>query len=125
MKIVYFLLVLILFLSCKNKPLKEESSTAAYKLELIATDKAFSEMSSASGMKKAYIEYIDSNGVLLRANWVLHMAFRPCDQKIRILSFMERIPVSGANKKMENGNWRSIPETRASGNLNRLILALS
>jgi ketosteroid isomerase-like protein len=66
MKIVYFLLVLILFLSCKNKPLKEESSTVAYKLELIATDKAFSEMSSASGMKKAYIEYIDSNGVLLR-----------------------------------------------------------
>ncbi len=66
MKIVYFFLVLILFLSCKNKPLKEESSTAAYKLELIATDKAFSEMSSASGMKKAYIEYIDSNGVLLR-----------------------------------------------------------
>ena len=66
MKIVYFLLVLILFLSCKNKTLKEESSTAAYKLELIATDKAFSEMSSASGMKKAYIEYIDSNGVLLR-----------------------------------------------------------
>ncbi len=66
MKIVYFFLVLILFLSCKNKPSKEESSTAAYKLELIATDKAFSEMSSVSGMKKAYIEYIDSNGVLLR-----------------------------------------------------------
>jgi ketosteroid isomerase-like protein len=66
MKIVYLLLILNLLLSCKNKPAKVESSGVAGQLELLAADKAFSEMSSISGMKKAYIEYIDSNGVLLR-----------------------------------------------------------
>lgn len=36
--------------------------------ELIKTDRAFSAMSGEKGMKNAFLEYIDSNGVLLRPN---------------------------------------------------------
>ncbi len=35
--------------------------------ELIAADKAFSALCEMKGMKHAFIEYIDSNGVLLRS----------------------------------------------------------
>lgn len=34
--------------------------------KLIKTDKAFSDLSEQKGMKAAFLEYIDSNGVLLR-----------------------------------------------------------
>lgn len=37
------------------------------KIALMKADQAFSEMSVAKGMKAAFIEYIDSNGVLLRS----------------------------------------------------------
>lgn len=36
--------------------------------ELLKTDRAFSAMSGEKGMKAAFLEYIDSNGVLLRPN---------------------------------------------------------
>jgi ketosteroid isomerase-like protein len=36
--------------------------------EIIKADKAFSEMSRKTGMKKAFLEYIDNEGILLRAN---------------------------------------------------------
>ena len=35
---------------------------------ILETDRAFSEMSRLHGMKKAFIEYIDSDGILLRPN---------------------------------------------------------
>jgi len=40
--------------------------TVADKKELMEVDRAFSKMSEEKGMKNAFIEYIDSNGVLLR-----------------------------------------------------------
>jgi ketosteroid isomerase-like protein len=40
----------------------------AAKQEMIETDRAFSEFSKKHGMKKAFIEYIDDDGVLLRPN---------------------------------------------------------
>lgn len=36
------------------------------KVTLMQTDRAFSEMSVEKGMKAAFIEYIDSNGILLK-----------------------------------------------------------
>ncbi len=44
------------------------NNTVDEKIALIRTDRAFSDMSVAKGMKAAFIEYIDSNGVLLKPN---------------------------------------------------------
>ena len=43
-------------------------SPAGEKINLMAADRAFSEMSEKEGMKAAYLEYSDSNVVLLRPN---------------------------------------------------------
>ena len=51
--------------SCKNANSKNESK---WKDEIIKTDEAFSAMSKQQGMKKAFIEYIDDDGILLRPN---------------------------------------------------------
>lgn len=52
-------------LSCSEK--KEAASEPVNeKIALIQADKAFSAMSVQKGMKAAFIEYIDSNGVLLK-----------------------------------------------------------
>src|SRR5688572_17412455 len=49
---------------------KEEKQTGinlnAEKIKLMETDRAFSKLSVENGMKAAFIEYIDSNGVLLK-----------------------------------------------------------
>lgn len=46
----------------------ESDSNAGLKLELMSIDRAFSALSEQKGMKAAFIEYLDSNGVLLRPN---------------------------------------------------------
>lgn len=38
------------------------------KEQMISTDKSFSEMSRRQGMKKAFIEFMDNDGILLRPN---------------------------------------------------------
>ena len=38
------------------------------RLRMMDADRAFSRLSGESGMRKAFLEYIDSNGVLLRPN---------------------------------------------------------
>ena len=38
------------------------------KIKMMDADKAFSKLSEDKGMKSAFMEYIDSNGVLLRPN---------------------------------------------------------
>ncbi len=67
-----WLLAFILFsvCSCKVKNLNKETtlSPAGEKINLMAADRAFSEMSEKEGMKAAYLEYSDSNVVLLRPN---------------------------------------------------------
>lgn len=64
-KILSFVLLLVLF-SCREK--KAVINTIELRLELLDTDRAFSKMSETKGMRSAYMEYIDSNGVLLRPN---------------------------------------------------------
>jgi len=59
-------ITLLLLISCKNK--KDAEQPVADKKELIEADKAFSRLSEEKGMKNAFIEYADSNAVLLRPN---------------------------------------------------------
>ena len=53
---------------CTSKKSTPVDTTLAEKILLLQTDKAFSDMSVEKGMKAAFIEYIDSNGVLLKPN---------------------------------------------------------
>ncbi len=57
--------LIIVIASCKEKkgPVVDLN---AERERLVATDKAFSSMSAEKGMKTAFIEYIDSNGILLK-----------------------------------------------------------
>ena len=73
-KIIAFILVIASLASCfrgQPKPQEQKSETESSndsKSEMIEADKAFSKMSEEKGMKAAFIEYLDSDGVLLRPN---------------------------------------------------------
>ena len=54
--------------SCKEPKTDDALLHSNYKLALLSTDRAFSDLSEKEGIKLAYFEYIDSNGVLLRPN---------------------------------------------------------
>ena len=56
--------IFCLFLGGCIEPKKENIHSA--KSEIIKTDEAFSNMSRQNGMKKAFIEYMDDEGILLR-----------------------------------------------------------
>jgi ketosteroid isomerase-like protein len=62
----YIAFLLICLISCSQHEDKVADTKHANKNALIETDKAFSQMSEAKGMRNAFIDYIDSNGVLLR-----------------------------------------------------------
>ncbi len=66
-----FLFILSLFLiSCSGKDKRSnEVNPFEERIKLLEADKAFSRMSEENGMKNAFIEYIDSNGVLLRPGY--------------------------------------------------------
>ncbi len=71
MKFLLSIVVTVLFfISCKEKKADTTNGTADAEKKLIETDKAFSRLSEERGMKAAYIDYIDSNGVLLKPNLV-------------------------------------------------------
>ena len=67
-KIVFIIPALCLFVSCLHKkaPYKAPDDQV---MKLVETDKAFSADSKLNGMKAAFMDYIDSNGVLLRPNY--------------------------------------------------------
>ena len=52
--------------SCTVKKRPEEESNVAMKMALMDADRAFSKLSETGGMKTAFLQYIDSNGVILR-----------------------------------------------------------
>ncbi|MEO8764154.1 MAG: hypothetical protein ABI416_07700 [Ginsengibacter sp.] len=52
-------------ISCKTKKTPVKNNTPE---EIIKADEAFSTMSHKAGMKKAFLEYIDNEGILLRSN---------------------------------------------------------
>jgi len=61
---ILFILPFCLALQGCFKPKKNNSVLA--KEEIIKVDLAFSKMSKEKGMKKAFLEYIDDEGILLR-----------------------------------------------------------
>lgn len=60
-------LSLFVFAACNSKEAVPKDN-AAVRQSMLDADRAFSQLSEEKGMKNAFIEYIDSNGVLLRPN---------------------------------------------------------
>ena len=56
----------IFFFACSQKKEIVIDNSAAEELQLMEADQHFSGMSKKMGVKAAFIEYLDSNGVLLR-----------------------------------------------------------
>ena len=65
---LFFSITLTMLASCKLSNKKAPTADAFAKMEMMNTDREFSKMSQEKGMKAAFIEYLDSNGVLLRPN---------------------------------------------------------
>lgn len=65
-KIVPAILLLVLCYSCNLFQTKKSTATLEDKIKMMDADRAFSQMSIDKGMKAAFMEYIDSNGVLLK-----------------------------------------------------------
>ena len=66
-KFLFFPLLLSLF-SCNFFGNKKTPGSDDDKMKMMDADRAFSKLSEEKGMKKAFLDYIDSNGVLLRPN---------------------------------------------------------
>lgn len=67
-KILLVVALTFMFSSCGLRRNKEEKADAFAKMEMMNADREFSKMCQEKGMKAAFIEYLDSNGVLLRPN---------------------------------------------------------
>lgn len=67
-KILFLIIAVIFFASCKFPAKNDLKADAFAKIEMLQADRDFSKMSEEKGMKTAFIEYLDSNGVLLRPN---------------------------------------------------------
>jgi len=67
-RLIPFAIALAMFAACTTRDKKDPANNAFAKLEMMNTDREFSKMSQEKGMKTAFIEYLDSNGVLLRPN---------------------------------------------------------
>ena len=68
LKILFLSGVILSMLSCDSAKKKDTSDPEKYKASLIKADEDFAELSIQKGLKEAFLEYIDSNGVLLRPN---------------------------------------------------------
>jgi ketosteroid isomerase-like protein len=67
-KMTLLVATVMLLASCIFPRKKEPQADAFAKMEMMEADRAFSKLSKEKGMKTAFIEYLDSNGVLLRPN---------------------------------------------------------
>ncbi len=59
-------LLSIILLSCNTQ--KPEPETVDYKTAMLETDRDFSKLSEEKGMRYAFLQFVDSKGVLLRPN---------------------------------------------------------
>jgi ketosteroid isomerase-like protein len=79
---MFVFFALLLGFGCTSKKDTPVDTTVAEKIALLKTDEAFSALSVEKGMKTAFIEYIDSNGVLLKPNELPIMGARAIDYLI-------------------------------------------
>lgn len=63
-----FLSILIVASACAEEKKDTEQTVVQSKLQLLEADKNFSDYSEEKGMRTAFIEYMDSNAILLRPN---------------------------------------------------------
>ncbi len=63
-----FLFSIFIFSACFSPDKNDSTIIEREKLALLKIDKEFAALSVEKGMKHAFLEYIDSNGVLLRPN---------------------------------------------------------
>lgn len=68
-RFLFFSVAVIFFSSCKTKK-KPDDISSELKVEMLETDKEFSAMSQAKGLRNAFMNFIDSDAVLLRPNSV-------------------------------------------------------
>ena len=59
---------LVFFIASCSPDKRDTRNDQLPKISLLEADRSFSQMSAAKGMKNAFLEYIDSNGVLLKPN---------------------------------------------------------
>ena len=64
-KLLLFILIITIY-SCNNSGKEKPKADAFAKIEMMDADRNFSKLSEEKGMKMAFIDYLDSNGVLLR-----------------------------------------------------------
>ena len=62
------LLTMLFVVSCNSKAESGTTKNENAKIDLLKADRLFADMCSQKGMKQAYLDFIDSNGVLLRPN---------------------------------------------------------
>jgi ketosteroid isomerase-like protein len=67
-KFLFFVLIVFSFTACNLFTKKKNIAGPDEKQKMMDADRAFSKLSIQKGMKNAFLEYIDSNGVLLRPN---------------------------------------------------------
>jgi ketosteroid isomerase-like protein len=67
-KVLLFVFILSSLNACNFFQKKKVAAGPDEKQQMMDADRAFSKMSVEKGMKNAFLEYIDSNGVLLRLN---------------------------------------------------------
>jgi ketosteroid isomerase-like protein len=68
LQIVSFVSLVLLFTACNFSKKENKSFIEEEKRVLLKVDNDFAALSISKGLKNAYLEYIDSNGVLLRPN---------------------------------------------------------
>ncbi len=69
-RVVCILLLVVFCSSCRIRKPEPVANYEKEKLVLLDADRAFSKMSEEKGMKTAFLDYIDSNGVLLRPGYL-------------------------------------------------------
>ena len=67
-KKIFFVLGCILFFTACNNKADKLMAAENLKAEMVATENAFSVLGQKIGARKALMQFIDSNGVLLRPN---------------------------------------------------------
>ena len=72
---IIFIASVLLMNACANNS-KNTMNRELERQSMLSADRDFSSMSEAKGMKAAFLEYIDSNGILLRPS---HMPIKGAD----------------------------------------------
>lgn len=67
-RLILLFLASSLVFSCRFFDKKEKTNPEEELLKMMDADRSFSVLSESKGMKQAFLEYLDSNGVLLRPN---------------------------------------------------------